>query len=450
MRVSVVGAGYVGLVTAVAFAEVGNEVYVVEKNIDKLKKIENGKSPFFEPGLDDALYNLVKEQRLLFHRDLNETIHNAEIIFIAVGTPPLPSGEADLSNLIRVSTQVGKLMRDYKVIVVKSTAPVGTCDLVRKIIKENQKSPCDFDVVSNPEFLREGTALEDARNPSRIILGCSSKKAVDIIKELYEPFNAPVIITDSRSSEMIKYASNAFLATKISFINEIANICEKVGADVDQVARGMGLDRRIGPDFLRAGIGYGGSCFPKDTKALIQIAGHVAHDFKLLRAVVEVNNLQWKKVIEKLKMTVGKLKDKTIAVWGLSFKPNTDDIREAPSIEIINTIINSGGVVKAYDPVINKQVGDNFKDVIFCNSHYEAASGADAVILITEWDVFRKIDLKLLYSIMRKPVFIDGRNIYQPREMISAGFTYLCIGRLANLESGPNMENIYDINRGML
>jgi len=449
MRISVVGAGYVGLVTAVAFAELDHEVFVVEKEINKLEKLKNGMSPFFEPGLEDTLYKLIKDQKIFFCKELKETIHDSEIIFIAVGTPPLPTGEADLSGLIKVSTQVGKLMREYKVIVVKSTAPVGTCDLVERIIRENQQYPCDFDVVSNPEFLREGTALEDARNPSRIILGCSSKKAIDIMKELYKPFNAPIIFTDSRSSEMIKYASNAFLATKISFINEIANICDKVGADVDQVARGMGLDKRIGPEFLRAGIGYGGSCFPKDTKALIQIAGHVAHDFKLLRAVVEVNNLQWKKVIEKLKMAVGKIKNKTIAIWGLSFKPNTDDIREAPSIEIINAIINSGGVVKAYDPVINSRVGNKFKGVIFCKDPYEAANGADAVILITEWDVFRKIDLKLLYSIMRKPVFIDGRNVYEPREMLGAGFTYLCIGRPTNFEPRLYIENIYNINRGM-
>ena len=449
MRVSFIGAGYVGLVTAIAFAEVGNRVNVVEKETYKLEKLKKGVSPFFEPGLDDILYKLLKDRKIFFYKDLKETIHDSEIIFIAVGTPPLPTGEADLSGLINISTQVGKLMRDYKVIVVKSTAPVGTCNMVEKIIKENQKHICDFDVVSNPEFLREGTALEDARNPSRIVLGCSSKKAIDITQQLYKPFNAPIIVTDSRSSEMIKYASNAFLATKISFINEIANICDRVDADVEQVAKGMGLDNRIGPDFLRAGIGYGGSCFPKDTKGVIQIAGHVAHDFKLLRAVVEVNNLQWKKTIEKLKMAVGTVKNKTIAIWGLSFKPNTDDIREAPSIEIIKEIINSGGVVKAYDPVINSRVGNNFEGVFFCKDPYAAANEADAVILVTEWDVFKKIDLKLLYSIMRNPVLIDGRNAYEPRDMIAEGFAYFCVGRPANYGHGFDNKNIYNINRGI-
>lgn len=424
-----VGTGYVGLVSGTCFAEMGNEVTCVDNDIEKIEMLKRNIMPIYEPGLGELVGKNQAEGRLSFSTDLSKAVKESEVIFIAVGTPSLPNGEADLQYVDAVAAQIGQSINGYKLVVNKSTVPVGTGDRVKKLISQNLVGKHDFDVVSAPEFLREGCAINDTLFPDRIVIGASSNKAANIMKELHKGFNAPILLTDVRSAEMIKYASNAFLATKISFINEIGNICEKVGADVIKVAEGMGYDKRIGHRFLMAGIGYGGSCFPKDTKALIQIAGNADHDFELLRSVVKVNQIQRYKPIKKLISILGELRGRTVGILGLAFKPNTDDIREAPSIEIISELKRLGVKVRAYDPIAMEQAKGIIKGIEYCSDPYATASGADAIVIVTEWEEFKQLNLDRVRELLNIPVVIDGRNIYDPLEMQRMGFIYAGIGR---------------------
>ncbi|WP_123041933.1 UDP-glucose dehydrogenase family protein [Cohnella candidum] len=429
MKIAVVGAGYVGLVTGVCFSSLGNEVVCVDKDEEKIARLRGGESPIHEPGLTDLIRRNAGAGWLSFTGDLAEAVRQAELIVLAVGTPSLPSGEADLSYIRQAAVEIGEAMNGYKIVVTKSTVPVGTNEKIKATIASFTSHP--FDVVSVPEFLREGSAVIDTFHPDRIVIGADNPAAADAVAELHRELTLNILITDIRSAEMIKYASNAFLATKISFINEIANICEKVGADVTQVALGMGQDRRIGSAFLSAGIGYGGSCFPKDTRALIQIAGNVDYDFKLLKSVVDVNRDQRTGVIRKLEEFTGSLSGRTIAVWGLAFKPNTDDVREAPSLDIVSELIDRGAVVRAYDPIAT----DNFRRmydhplVVWCENALEAAEGADALCLLTEWPEFAETDLGVLRAKMKEPVLFDGRNVFGKEAFALTDFRYYSVGR---------------------
>ncbi|AEI45244.1 TuaD [Paenibacillus mucilaginosus KNP414] len=395
----------------------------------KIDSLNRGEVPIYEPGIEELIEKNTKEGRLSFSDNLTEPVENSEIIIIAVGTPPLPNGEADLQYVDQVARDIALAMNGYKIVMTKSTVPVGTNERIKGIISELTAHP--FDVVSVPEFLREGSAIKDTLNPDRIIIGSDSPKAQEQITRLHQPLTDNIIITDIRSAEMIKYASNAFLATKISFINEIANICEKVGADVTKVAVGMGYDKRIGSSFLQAGIGYGGSCFPKDTGALIQIAGNVNYEFKLLKAVVDVNTDQRFNVIAKLKESLGDLKDRTIGIWGLAFKPNTDDIRDAPAIDIVEALVAAGARIRVYDPIAMP----NFKRVVqhasieWCDEPYEVATGCDAVCLLTEWDEFKNVDLIQAEALMKQPILIDGRNVFSKEQIEKTNFSYYSVGR---------------------
>ncbi|RMF06057.1 UDP-glucose/GDP-mannose dehydrogenase family protein [Candidatus Woesearchaeota archaeon] len=430
MKICVVGSGYVGLVVGICLANYGNDVVCVDKDENKISLLKSGKLPIYEPGLDDLLELNQKEGRITFTTDLPEAVRNSEIIFLAVGTPPGKNHEADLSAVRAVAEVIGKNMNGYKVVVNKSTVPVGTADEVKKIISSHYDG--EFDVVSNPEFLREGSAVRDFTVPDRIVVGVESERARKIMHSLYksiERTGRPVFFCDVRSAEIIKYASNAFLATKISFINEIALLCDATGADVKKVAKGMGLDTRIGPRFLNAGIGYGGSCFPKDVQALIVTGKQHGVDFKIIKATEEVNARQKEIAFRKIKESLGDLSGKKVALWGLSFKPKTDDMRDAPSIVIANKLLEEGASVSAFDPVaINearKVLGDR---ITYASSAYEAAVDADALVLVTEWDEFRNLDFKRVVESMRNPLLIDGRNIYDPQEMRAFGFNYIGIG----------------------
>lgn len=431
MKITVVGTGYVGLVSGVCFADLGNQVTCVDKDLRKIAMLKRGEVPIYEPGLKELIQKNTEQERLHFTDNLSVSMQDAEIIIIAVGTPQAPSGEADLRYVEQAAKEIALAMNGYKIIMTKSTVPVGTNERIKQTISELSCHP--FDVVSVPEFLREGTAVHDTMHPDRIVIGADNKRAAEIIVKLHEPLTDRIFVTDIRSAEMIKYASNAFLATKISFINEIANICEKVGADVTLVAKGMGMDHRIGPAFLRAGIGYGGSCFPKDTKALIQIAGNVKYDFKLLRSVVEVNQMQRYFVIDKLIESLGTLHNKTIGIWGLAFKPNTDDIREAPSLDIVSALLRSGAKVKVYDPIAMPAFQQRFPDaaITYCGGPREAAEGCDALCLLTEWEEFRHQDLARIQHMMRTPILIDGRNVYSASDIEHTDFTYYSVGRPA-------------------
>jgi len=429
LNITVIGTGYVGLVSGVCYAETGNRVICVDNNQLKIDILNSGNVPIYEPGLQEIIDRNVRAERLSFTSQSTTAVQEADIVVIAVGTPPLPTGEADLQYVEAAARVVAESLRGYTIIAIKSTVPVGTNDRVKQILLEQTSE--EFDIVSLPEFLREGTAVQDTMRPDRVVIGIDNDRAKALMLELHLSFTSQILVTDTRSAEMIKYASNAFLATKISFINEIANICEKVGADVGEVARGMGLDNRIGSAFLRAGIGYGGSCFPKDTKALIQIAGNVEYDFKLLKSVVEVNQMQRLNIIHKLSQALGTLHGKKIGIWGLAFKPGTDDVREAPSIEIVEKLIELGTSIHVYDPVAM----DNFRTIVnhsqikWCSDKWEAVSGCDAVCLLTEWDAFVKIDLNKLAALMSRPIMIDGRNVYQSEEMKIAGISYYPVGR---------------------
>ncbi|MFS0857856.1 UDP-glucose dehydrogenase family protein [Paenibacillus taichungensis] len=429
MNIAVIGTGYVGLVSGVCFSEIGNQVICVDNNEAKVEMLNEGNVPIYEPGLKELMASNMKAGKLSFTSNIAEAISQSDIIFIAVGTPSLPSGEANLSYVEQVAIEIGSHIESYKIIVTKSTVPVGTNDRVRELISSISSQP--FDVASVPEFLREGSAVNDTLNPDRIVIGTNSDRAIKSLKKLHRPLTENLIITDIRSAEMIKYASNAFLATKISFINEISNICEKVGADVTRVAEGMGYDKRIGASFLKAGIGYGGSCFPKDTQALIQIAGMVDYDFRLLKSVVQVNQDQRLHVIHKLEEALGSLKGKTIAVWGLAFKPETDDVRDAPAIDIIQHLSDAGAVIKAYDPIatanFRKEV--DVASITWEENPLHAAEGADALCVLTEWKEFAHIDLKELAKIMKDPIMIDGRNLYSAEQVQASNLQYYSVGR---------------------
>jgi UDPglucose 6-dehydrogenase len=430
-HVSVVGSGYVGLVTGACLAEMGHHVVCVDSDKGKVALLKKGGIPIYEPGLAEVVATNRKARRLQFTSRLEEAMKTAEYVFIAVNTPPLPNGEADLSYVETVARQVGQLLRHYTVIVEKSTVPVDTGDKVRQTLLLHGKKDVPFDVVSNPEFLREGTAVQDFMKPDRVVVGVESARAETMMRELYAPLKAPVLVTDIKSAELIKHASNSFLATKISFANALAALCDRVGADVTLVTKGMGADPRIGPAFLRAGLGYGGSCFPKDVSAFIHMAEAVGVDFKLLRAVREINDAARLWASDRLKKALWNLRDKTIAIWGLAFKPDTDDLRNAPALDIIRRLQAEGCQINAFDPVAMTKARGQLKDVRFCRNPYDAARGADAVLLATEWKEFREVDLARVKSLMRTPVFLDGRNLYDPSTVAALGFHYHSVGRSA-------------------
>ena len=430
MDITIVGSGYVGLVTGACFADLGNNVICVDNNESKIAKLRKGIMPIYEPGLEELVKRNVKEGRISFTGRLKDGVKNSEVIFVCVPTPPKDNGDADMSYVENVAREIALSMSSYKLIVEKSTVPVNTGEWVEHTINVFNKRKIKFDVASNPEFLKEGTAIEDFMNPDRVVVGVKSKKAAGILTELYKPLKAPIVVTDIKSAELIKHASNSFLATKISFINAVANVCDKVGADIVDVARGMGLDKRISKDFLNAGIGFGGSCFPKDLDAFVHIAGKVGYDFGLLKEVQNINRHQKRSVIKKIETLLWNLPKKNVGILGLSFKPGTDDLREAPSVEIIETLKKEGVHVKAYDPVaMDKARVVLGKDIKFCKDAYEVAKDSDCLVVVTEWNEFKELDFKKIKKLMRQPVIIDGRNIYDPKEMKDLGFQYVGIGR---------------------
>lgn len=432
MKISVIGSGYVGLTLGVCLANLGNDILCVDINKEKIENLKKGVLPIFEPGLKELLERNLLEKRISFTTSIKNGIQNSSVIFIAVGTPPDKDHRADLSFVKSVAKDIGMYIDDYKVIVNKSTVPVGTADMVKKIIKENQSKPIDFDVVSNPEFLREGKAVKDFNNPDRIVIGTDSEKAKKIMLSIYQQLERagkPILITDVKTAELIKYASNAFLATKISFINELSHLSEKVGADIKLVAKGMGLDSRIGPRFLQAGIGYGGSCFPKDVKALIQTMKDKQCATELLDAVESVNNRQKTSLIPKIKSLLKDVDGKKIAIWGLSFKPDTDDMREAPSIEIIKELQGSGAVIRAFDPAAMKEAKKVLKNIEYAENPYDVLKGCSLLLILTEWDEFRELDKNKIKSLLKEPNIVDGRNLYDPKQMRDLGFNYMGVGR---------------------
>jgi UDPglucose 6-dehydrogenase len=430
MNICVVGTGYVGLVTGAVFADLGNEVICVDNQADKIADLRDGRMPIYEPGLEEMVARNVADRRLAFTTDLDDAVKRSVIVFITVGTPPASDGQTDLRAVGEVARAIGRAMERYTVVVNKSTVPVGTGDFVRDVIARHQKTPVPFDVVSNPEFLREGSAIEDTLRPDRIVIGAPTQQVAMTLLELYAPLERPMIITDVPSAEMIKYASNAFLSTKISFANAIANICELAGADVTQVMKGMGLDARIGAAFLSAGLGYGGSCFPKDTDSLVHTAASLGYDFGLLRAVVDINRERAAHFVAMMDKPLNPIDGRVIAVLGLAFKPNTDDMREAKSIEVVTGLLQRGAIVRAYDPVAATHARRILPaEVVYCDSPYEAATGADAVALVTEWNEFKFLNLDRLRSVMRRPLIFDGRNLWEPERMRRLGFEYHSIGR---------------------
>jgi UDPglucose 6-dehydrogenase len=430
MNICVVGTGYVGLVTGAVFADLGNDVICVDNVAPKIEALRAGQMPIYEPGLEEMVARNVADGRLSFTTDLAAAVRRSVIVFITVGTPAKDTGQTDLAAVDDVAREIAQAMERYTVIVNKSTVPVGTGERVREVIERHQTSPVPFDVVSNPEFLREGSAIEDTLRPDRIVIGAPTQQVAMTLLELYAPLERPMIITDVPSAEMIKYASNAFLATKISFANAIANLCEMAGADVSQVTKGMGLDARIGPAFLSAGLGYGGSCFPKDTDSLIHTAATLGYEFALLRAAVEVNRERSGHFVALVEKALAPLDGKTVAVLGLAFKPNTDDMREAKSVEVITRLLTLGASVRAYDPVATPNAATVLpKDTVFCDSPYAAAEQADAVALVTEWNEFKFLNLERLRKVMRRPLILDGRNLWEPERMRRLGFEYHSIGR---------------------
>jgi len=431
MKIAVVGSGYVGLVSGTCFAESGNTVYCVDIDEKKVNALKNGQITIYEPGLEILFQRNLKQNRLQFSSTLEDVIDEAEIVFLALPTPPGEDGSADLKYVLGVAEHLGKIMKGYKVIVDKSTVPVGTAEKVRQAIAKNYSG--DFDVVSNPEFLREGVAVEDFMKPDRVVIGCSSKRAEELMRRLYAPFvrqGNPIIFMDEKSAELTKYAANSFLAMKISFMNEIARVCEKFEADVDKVRLGIGTDSRIGKRFIFPGIGYGGSCFPKDVQALVKSSKQVNYDFKILKAVEEVNHEQKTILMPKVKAYFGEIKGKKIALWGLAFKPNTDDIREAPARYIIQSLLADGASISVYDP----EAMENIKNVIgdkvhYATNMYDALAGVDALIIVTEWAAFRNPNFDKMAEAMREKVIFDGRNVYDLEQMKNLGFYYASIGR---------------------
>jgi UDPglucose 6-dehydrogenase len=428
-QITVIGTGYVGLVTAACFSDLGNKVVAVDINEEKIALLKHGKMPIYEPGLEELVLRNVTAGRLSFTDAYKEALDGAEYVFICVGTPSSVDGEADLKYVAAAASDIAKNMRGPLIVINKSTVPVGTGDWVSDIIKQNQPKPIGFSVVSCPEFLREGSAISDFMNPHRTVLGSLDREAADKVAQLHLPLRSPIVITDQRTAEMIKYASNAFLATKISFINEIANICESLGADVKEVATGMGFDERIGPDMLNAGVGYGGSCFPKDIKALAFMAEEMNLEPRILHAVMEANAERRQRLILRLEEFIGSLEGLTIGLLGLAFKPNTDDMREAPSIDIAEGLMARGALVRAYDPVAMEVARPLLPDVKLMKDAYEMAEGCHALVIVTEWNEFIQLDLEQIKSKMAQPVIIDGRNIYDPETMKELGFTYRGVGR---------------------
>jgi UDPglucose 6-dehydrogenase len=431
MRIAIIGTGYVGLVAGTCFADSGNDVTCVDIDERKIRMLQAGEVPIYEPGLEELIKKNVREKRLFFTRDLAEAVSTAQVVFIAVGTPEGESGDADLQYVLAAAEQVGKAMKQYTVVVDKSTVPVGTADKVRDAIRK--ATSIEFDVVSNPEFLKEGAALDDFLKPDRVVIGVDSERARKVMGELYAPFvrtENPVIYMDTRSAELTKYAANAMLATRISFMNDISALCEKVGADVDFVRKGLGSDKRIGYPFLFPGVGYGGSCFPKDVKALVATARDYGLELDLLRAVERTNERQKKLLVNKAVKHYGSLEGKKFGVWGLAFKPKTDDMREAPSIEVIEGLIGKGAQVTAHDPVSAHTAKRVFGDRIrYAELPYEALEGADGLFVVTEWNEFRHPDFERMKGLMKSPVVFDGRNVYDPARMRELGFTYFGIGR---------------------
>src|SRR5499433_264087 len=430
MNICVVGAGYVGLVTGAVFADLGNEVVCVDNVADKISALQAGRMPIYEPGLEEMVARNVGDGRLFFSTDLASAVRKSVIVFIAVGTPRKADGQTDLSAVEAVAREIGRALERYTVVVNKSTVPVGTGEFVREVIERHQRQPIPFDVVSNPEFLREGSAIEDTLRPDRIVIGAPTQQVAMTLLELYAPLERPMIITDVPSAEMIKYASNAFLSAKISFINAIANICELAGADVTHVMKGMGLDARIGSAFLSAGLGYGGSCFPKDTDSLVATAAALGYDFSMLRAVVDVNRERAGHFVATIEKALNPLEGRVVAILGLAFKPNTDDMREAKSVEVISGLLAAGTTVRAYDPVATANARRMLPETVdYRESPYDAATGADAVALVTEWNEFKFLNLERLRSVMRRPLIFDGRNLWEPERMRRLGFEYHSIGR---------------------
>jgi UDPglucose 6-dehydrogenase len=430
MNIGVIGTGYVGLVTGACFADLGHTVICVDNNKKKIAQLKKNKVPFYEPGLEALVATNVFEKRLSFSTSIAECVKKCEVIFIAVGTPPLPSGDADLSAIEHVCKEIAKHITDYRLIVEKSTVPVRTAEWVVETLRKSVRKGVSYDVASNPEFLREGSAISDAEHPDRIILGVSSDRAAMLLVKLYEPLNAPLLLTDIKSAELIKHTANAFLALKISFINAVANVCELTGADVIKVARGIGMDKRIGLDFLSPGIGYGGSCFPKDVNSYVKLCEKVGYDFALLREVVRINDAQRVHVVEKVKTALGgTLAGKKIALLGLAFKPDTDDMRGAPSLEVISLLQKEKAQVIAYDPVAMDNAAELIQGIRFAKDSYSALHGADAAIVVTEWRQFKNLDLPRVKKLMKRPIIVDGRNIFEPNKMKKMGFSYWGIGR---------------------
>jgi UDPglucose 6-dehydrogenase len=428
-RIAVVGVGYVGLVTGACFADLGNTVTCIDIDADRIAELKKGRLPIYEPGLEELVNRSAAAGRLRFTTDYSEGITGADFAFIAVGTPSGTSGEADMRYCEAAARSIAQAMAGPLVIVNKSTMPIGAGDQITNLVRRELRSPWDVDVVCNPEFLREGSAVADFFSPDRIVLGAANRTAAETVAELYRPLNAAMLITDMRTAEMVKYASNAFLATKISFINEIAAICDRLGADVKEVAQGMGFDRRIGRSFLDAGLGYGGSCFPKDVRALEHMASiHGCHP-QLLRAVMEINRDVRRSFLQKLRDTLGSLDGKVVGVLGLAFKPNTDDMRDAPALELIHLLQQEGAQVRAYDPAAQERARDLLPNVYLGLDAYDVANGCDALALVTEWNEFKELDMAAILRRMRTPILIDGRNIYDPGEIAEVGFHYISMGR---------------------
>ena len=431
MKIAVIGTGYVGLVAGACFAESGNDVVCVDKDAAKIRTLRAGRMPIYEPGLEEVVRRNRHENRLTFTTTLPKAVRASSIVFIAVGTPQGEDGSADLQHVLEVAREVARAMNGYKVIVDKSTVPVGTAARVREVIRRETTHP--FSVVSNPELMKQGAAIDDFMKPDRVVIGAEDPRARELMQELYAPFTrtgAPIMTMDCASAELTKYAANAMLATRISFMNEVANVCEAVGADVDEVRRAIGADKRIGTSFLFPGVGYGGSCFPKDVKAMIHFASQRDYEFRILRAVEEVNSTQKTRLAAKMRAHFGTLKGRTIAIWGLAFKPRTDDMREAPSIPLIKVLLAEGAEVQAYDPEATKVAKGIFGNkVTFVTKNYDALKGADGLAIVTEWSEFRRPDFEKMRKLMRSPVIFDGRNLFEPEQMKQSGFTYYSIGR---------------------
>jgi UDPglucose 6-dehydrogenase len=432
MHIAVIGSGYVGLVTGACFAEFGVDVTCVDVDKEKIARLSDGNIPIYEPGLEQLVAKNTQAGRLSFTTDIKSAVEQALVIFLAVGTPPKADGSADLAYIETAARSIAEHMNGYKVIVTKSTVPVGTGEHLRSLIREHQKKQNNFGIVSNPEFLREGAAIDDFMRPDRVVIGSRDDEAIAIMRDLYRPLyliETPFVITSLEAAEVIKYAANAFLATKISFINEIANLCDRIGCDVHDVARGIGMDRRIGTKFLHPGPGFGGSCFPKDTRALASVARQFKSDSLIVDAVIEVNKRQRDAMLPKIEKLVGTLRGKTVAVLGLSFKPETDDMREAPSIDIVHGLVERGANIRAYDPVATHEASKVLPEIVYAEDEYDAVTGTDVLVFMTEWNQFRALDMERIRGLMRSPKIADLRNIYDPEAMRELGFDYVGVGR---------------------